>query len=142
VPLPLVHVATRLLTPGVNGTFVGVVIGDGWATGVPPFDDTEQLNPDGIAPVTAVPPLATPSCTAAVLAEVFVLVLGELIATDGMSRSTLREAVPVPNASVHATSTLFTPTSRLTEFVVVLVDGAPSTVQVVPAGIELAPLIV
>ena len=75
---------------------------------------------------------------------VLVLLAGAVIATVGTPpRLTVTGVdVPVPNALVQATVMVFAPTFRLTELVVALPEAAPLTVQVVPAGIEAAPLTV
>ena len=77
------------------------------------------------------------------VAEVFVLLAGDVIATTGTPpRVTVTEAEPGPNAFVHATVIVLAPTARVTELVAVLVDAAPLAVQVVPDGIVVAPLTV
>ena len=75
---------------------------------------------------------------------VLVLLAGEVIAITGTApRFTVTVAgVLVPNALVQDTVMVFAPLLRATELVVALVDEAPLTVQVVPLGIEAAPLTV
>ena len=68
---------------------------------------------------------------------------GELIATVGTARPVPETVVVVgPNALVQTTGMVNGPDGTVKAFVVALVDATPFTVQVVPAGIDAAPLTV
>ena len=118
VPVPdaFVQLATNVLAPAVNGWLVAVDRLVAWLTGVPPLRETLHVTPAG-SEVIAVPLLWTPICTAWVASDVIAPFCGEVIATDGIPRSTRRVATPSPYGSVHRTSMSLTPTARATEFV-------------------------
>jgi hypothetical protein len=99
--------------------------------------------------VQVVPPgiVVAPSTVYVTLIGVVVLLLllaGDVIATTGgLPRTTVTVCVAdAPNALVQTTGMLFVPSTSETELVVALVDDAPLTVQVVPAGIDAAPFTV
>ena len=75
------------------------------------------------------------------VAVVTVLFAGDVMTTLGVETgNTVIEAEPVPNTFVQAT--VMPPDVSVTVLVVVLNDATPLTVQVVPAGIVVAPLMV
>jgi hypothetical protein len=78
------------------------------------------------------------------LVVVLVLFAGELIVTTGATpRLTVTVAVvELPKALAQATLIVFGPIAKAAELVDVLVEAAPFTVQVVPAGIVVPPLTV
>jgi predicted anti-sigma-YlaC factor YlaD len=62
--------------------------------------------------------------------------------TGGLPRNTVTTADCEPNAFEQTTVIVFVPFTSATALVVVLVDAAPLTVHVVPAGIVVVPLTV
>jgi hypothetical protein len=100
---------------------------------------TVQVVPAGIdeAPLTVY-------TTLVVAAVVLLLLAGAVIATTGTDPrlTTTDAAALVPNELVQDTGMVFAPTASATELVAVLVELAPLTVQVVPAGIDDPPLTV
>lgn len=73
----------------------------------------------------------------------FAPVAGDVIVTTGaVPRLTVIAWLSEPNALVQATVIAFAPVASATELVVGVVDDAPFTVQVVPAGIVVEPLTV
>jgi hypothetical protein len=132
VPNALEHTTVIVLAPSESETLLLVVLVDAALF-------TVQVVPLGIE----LPPL-TVYTVLIELAVVFVPLTGAMIETSGgpPRLTVIGPAEPLPKAFVQLTVIVFAPTASATELVVVLVDAAPFTVQVVPPGIELQPLTV
>jgi hypothetical protein len=123
LPNALVQVTVMMFAPLLSGTFAGLVA-------ALPLTVQEI----GVEPVVVQETLIDP-------AVVLVPSAGEVIVTLGaVPRLTVTVAgVLVPNALVQDAVMAFAPTLSATEFVEVLVELLPLTVQVVPPGIEVPP---